>query len=170
MAIKFTFNMSDNDVAKGIVSIGKRSASIRKDMHSVAVSVLWNWAQSGDVSTACRRASEMLEHSDDAFAQKIVNWFGVHAGFTLVDTDDGKAFGYDADRTTIDADGYQAAKAETMFALTPDTPPQPYDLRAQILNLIQRAENKRTRGLKEGDNGPADLVKGLKSLVADDAS
>ncbi len=165
MAIRFTFNMTDEDVAKGIVSVGKRSKSIRKDMHLLAVSIMRNWAKSGDVKTAALRASQMLEHCDPAFSQKIVNWFGVHASFEMVESDGDKVFGYDGNKTMLSEDEFQAAKGETMFDLTPDNDPQPYDLRSKVLNLIAQAENRRTKGLKEGDDVPADLIASMKALV-----
>lgn len=164
--ITYNFTMSDENVAKAIVSIGKRSKSIRKDMHSVAVSVLHNWAKSGDVSTACNRATEMLDQCDPAFAQKIVNWFGMHAGFSLVETDDGNRFGYDADKTTLSTEEYQAAKAETMFELTPDKAPAPYDLRIKAMQLIEATEKKIVKGLGEDDNVEVELLQGLKALLA----
>jgi len=163
MAIKYSFVMDDASIDKAVVSIGKRSASIRKDMHSVAVSILFQWGKTGDVAAACHRANGALSLWDDAFAQKIVNWFGVHAGFAL--NDEG-VLEYSADQTTIDAKAFQAAKAETMFDLTPDNPPKAYDLRALVLDLIVKAENKRTKGLKADDYAPIELITALKAGVA----
>lgn len=163
MAITYTYTMDDASIEKGVVSIGKRSASIRKDMHSVAVSTLFQWGKTGDVAAACRRANAMLAQWDGAFAQKIVNWFGVHAGFSL---NEEKVFVYSADRTTIDADTFQAAKAESMFDLTPDPAPKAYDLRKLVLDLIVKAENKRTKGLGEKDYAPSALINALKAGVA----
>lgn len=53
MAITYTYTMDDASIEKGVVSIGKRSASIRKDMHSVAVSTLFQWGKTGDVLMRC---------------------------------------------------------------------------------------------------------------------
>jgi len=163
MAITYSFTMDDASIDKATVSVGKRSASIRKDMHSVAVSILFQWGKTGDVASACRRANAALSLWDGAFAQKIVNWFGVHAGFEL---NDEKVFVYNADKTTITADEFQAAKAETMFALTPDAAPVAYDLRKLVLDLIVKAENKRTKGLKDGDYAPSALIEAMKAGVA----
>ena len=163
MAITYSYTMDDSSIEKGVVSIGKRSASIRKDMHSVAVSTLFQWGKTGDVAAACRRANAMLTQWDGAFAQKIVNWFGVHAGFTL---NDENAFVYSADRTTLAPEAFQAAKAESMFDLTPDQAPKAYDLRKLVLDLIVKAENKRTKGLNDDDYAPLALITALKAGVA----
>lgn len=166
---KLTYNatMSDTDIVTGIASIGRRAGQLRKDIHSVATSILHNWAKSGDVSTAALRATELMGAIDAAHAQKCVNWFAQYASFTLVDTDDGKVFGYDGDVTTIDAETYQAARAESMFDLTPDKPVEPYVLREKIASLIEAA-TKRPNAKKthSDDDIPEEMIAALRAIVA----
>jgi hypothetical protein len=164
MAIKYTFNMSDNDVKKAISSIGSRSKTIRDQMHKVAVSILHNWAENGSVNVAKDRANQMLSECDPAYSQKIVNWFQKYAGFAFENGE----FSYV--ETQLSTETFQAARAESMFELTKDEAPKPMDLRAMILSLAERAEKKRVKGLTEEDVVPDDLVAGLKALVSDDNS
>lgn len=168
MAIKYTYTMSLEEIDKATASIQKRTASIRSDIHSVAVSIMHNWARSGAANVAVAKATALLASIDDNYHQACVNWFGAHGGFVYNTKE--KSFSYSPDKTTITPDEYQAARAETMFELTPPKAVQPYDLRAKVLALVASAEKRRKKGVGEKDNVPAELIAGLKSLVADDAS
>lgn len=161
MAIKYNYTMSDNDVAAGIKSVGKRTKSLRQHVVFLSVSILRNWAQSGDVATAARRAGELLEAADDAWSQKIVNWFGEYAGFELAEEG-----GFTYSHTTIDQSTFQDAKKNDLFAFTPDNPPQPYNLREKIIKLADAAKKRREKGLKDGDDVPQEMVDGLIALVS----
>jgi len=160
----YTFTMTTDEVDKACGNIVVRAKNLRIDIHKVAVSILHNWAVNGSVNVAAAQATKLLNSVDSSHAQKVVNWFGVHAGFELIDVDGDKAFGYDADRTTIEADDFQAAKAESMFDLTPDKKPEPYDLIPKLMAFIEAAE-KRAAKSKAGDNIPADKLAALKALV-----
>lgn len=165
MAVKFTYTMTDADVAKGTESVGRRVSSIRKDVKALTISILYNWAKHGDVATAARRASELLNAVDDSHKQKVVNWFGAVAGFQLADEDGDKSFTYT--QTKLTAEQYQAARdGKDLWVMTPDAAPKPYDLRAKLLQLIDQSEKRRAKGLKADDSIPTEMLDGLKALVA----
>lgn len=167
-ALKFSYSMSLSDIDKATVSVGRRTQSLRDDIHKVMVSILYNWARAGAVNVACDKANALFEQIDENYRQAYINWFGMHAGFVYDPKE--QSFSYSEEKTTINSEQFQAAKAETMFELTPPKAPQPYDLRAKVMNLISTAEKRRKKGLGEDDNVPADLVNGLKALVSDDDS
>lgn len=160
-AIKYSYAMSDDVVVKAIASIGNRSASIRKNMHHVAVSIMHNWAESGAANVARDRAQAMLDQCDPAFGQKIVNWFTVHAGFEF-DAEE-KSFSYT--RTTTSPEQFQAAKAETMFELTKDADPKPMDLLKDLKRVLAKAKKHRADG--DTEKVPAETVSALETLVTE---
>ena len=166
---KFTFTMTDKQVVAGIADINTRSKSIRVDMHMLACSILQNWAKAGAVNVAAQRATEFLHGVDAAHAQKVVNWFAVHAGFVW---DSGEeVFVYEG-KTTLTAEEYQAAKKESMFDLTPDKKPAPaVDLRARLMTVLADAKKRRVKGVREGiDVIDTDLLSKVEALLADDDS
>lgn len=144
MAIKYNFTMSADDIEAGITSASKRLASVKANIHCLAVSVIYRWATDRAANVAAAQATEMLKAFPD-FGQQIVNWFAVYGKLEL--TDEG-VFRYT--ETTVDADTFQKAKAETMFDLTPPAAPKPaFDFKAQLASLIQKAE-KRKHAVEEG--------------------
>ncbi len=159
MAIKYSFIMDDADVKKGITSVGTRSKSIRKDMHCLAVSILKNWAKSGAVNVACERANQMLVECDPAYAQKIVNWFTLYAGFTFAD----KKLSYT--ETKISVETVQKAQSETMFDLTKDAAPKAVDMVAGLKREIAKAKKAIANGLSDKDNVPEGMVEAAEKLL-----
>lgn len=169
MAIKYTFSMSLQDIDKATVSVGTRTQSLRKDIHAVMVSIMYNWARAGAINVARDKFNALFRQIDDNYQQAFINWVSVHAGMVYDEKEE--TFSYSDDRTTINSDQFQAAKAETMFELTPPKKPVPaYDLRAKVMQLVATAEKKRKAGLRDEDNVPPELVTALKSLVTDDDS
>ena len=162
MAIKYTFNMTDDAIAAGAASVKKRAGSIRKHVHFLNVSILFQWGKTGDAGAMAAKASVMLNSVDGSHKQKVVDWFGMFAGLQLNEEKDGFIY----TNTTIDAETFQAAKAETMYDVSPDKEVQVYDLRAKIINLIKSAENKRTKGLGEKDNVSVEDIAALKAIVS----
>ena len=155
---KFSYQMNDADILKGIVSIEKRTATLRQNIHQVAVSILKAWAISKDAKTAAHRATQLLEAADKYKAQAIVNWFAVYAGFEYSD----KVFTYT--ETTIEVSAVQAARDEPYWELSPPKDAKPFDLSGQIMALIEKAQKRRTKP-KDGDNIPADLLSKLVSTL-----
>lgn len=156
---KFNFTMSDADIASGTIVVGKGAKKLRDQIHFIGVSIIRNWSLTGDASTATRRASELLNAIDPSHKQKCVNWFGLHCKLTL--NDEKNAFTYT--ETTVSSDVFQAAKAESMFVLTEDKEPTPFDLNAEIVKLIERAR-KHAAKPKEGDVVPMDRLRALTFL------
>ncbi len=160
---KFTYAMTDKAIVDGIADVGKRSKSIRADMHKLAVSILNNWAKSGAANVAAQRAGEFLANADPAFSQKIVNWFSAHAGFEYDSGDE--VFTYT--KTTLSTAEFQAAKGETMFDLTPDKKAQPaVNLRAMLLKDIKTAKKRRVEGVRDGvDEIDTELLTQVEALL-----
>ena len=71
--VKYNFNMSANDIERGMASVKLRAASLRTHVHYLAVSILTEWAQSGAANVATQRATTLLDCVDGAHKQKIVN-------------------------------------------------------------------------------------------------
>lgn len=168
MAIKYTFTMSDENILAACASLKTRTSKMRDDIHKVACSILCSWGRNNAANVARDQANALLDAIDENYRQACVNWFGMHAGF-VYDTKE-QSFSYSPDKTTITPAEYQAARAETMFDLTPAKSVQPYDLRAKVLALVAAAEKRRKKGVGENDNVPVELIAGLKALVEDDAS
>ena len=74
---------------------------------------------------------------------------------------------FEGDRDNLSPEEYQKiVDGKNIFDFTPDNPPKPFDLRAQVLKLVEKAENKRTKGLKDGDSVPATMIEALKAAAA----
>lgn len=169
-AIKFNYNMSYDAIDKGIESVAKRTTKLREDIHKIAVSILVRWNETGDASTAAAKASALLDGVDKYKAQAIVNWFSIYAGFTY--STESKEFSYTT--TTIALEVKKGAiyvngddKAlEPYWKVTPPKTPQPFDLPGKLQNLITQAEKRREKGLQDGDDVPADVLRKLKEALA----
>lgn len=160
-AVKYTQTMSDADIVKGCASVKSRSESIRKHVDFLAVSILFQWARSGDASAMAMKAGILLNSVDASHVQKIVNYFGAYAGLELNEEKNG--FTYTV--TTMTPAKFQEAKAMSVFSFTPDKAPEAYDLRKAILALIERADAKRKKGLKAEDFAPEAMIEGLRSVL-----
>lgn len=158
--MSFSYTMNDDQIAKGLVSIGKRAASLREDVHKISVSILFRWHESRDARAAVERASALLGVVDGSHKQKIINWFSVYAGFSY-DTDT-NVFTYT--NTTISEEQVKAAKAETAYKLTKDADPKPFDLPGKIQNLLKQAKKAQQAGVS-GSNIPDDMLDGLAHLI-----
>lgn len=148
--MKFTSKMTDTDIAKGIVDIGNRSASIRVDLQHLIVSITRNWAESGAVNVCATRMSELLNEMDAAHQQKLVNWCAMHCQFELMDDEDGNTgFAYNPDHTKMTKDEFIAAKGENMFVLTPD--PKPVKVVTSFGKVSELVEFLQKRAKASGD-------------------
>ena len=54
---------TDAKIDELIVLIGKRGASLQKDIHRAACSIIRRWHESSDVSVAVRQMNALLGHS-----------------------------------------------------------------------------------------------------------
>lgn len=161
MPIKYNYAMTDADIESGIASVGKRSKSLREDIHKLSVSILKAWATSGDAGAASKRASSLLEAADKYKAQAIVNWFAVYASFEY-DNGEG-SFSYTATTTTVE--NVQAAKEEPYWQLSPPKPAQPFNLMTKLNTLVDSAKKRRVKGMKEGDDIPQDILDALSAIA-----
>jgi len=160
-AIKYTYDMSFEDIDKGIKSVGTRGTKLRNDTHSICVSLLSRWIKTGDVSVPCSKATVLVDTADGYHSQALVNWFTVHAGFKW-DTD-AKAFTYST--TTMDLDRAKAAKDEPYWTLTPPKEVKAFDLPSKVMALIKQAEKKRGKGLTDEDTISEEMITQLKAVV-----
>ena len=172
MAVKFTYNMTLDQIDAGIASIAKRQSQVKSDMHRVVVSILYNWAQSGAVNVAVEKANRMLANCDENHRQAIVNYFCLHGQWDYDTSSETFSYG---DKRTITSEEYQAAKAETMFQLSPPKPAQsPFDMSEKVMQLAQSAEKKlkeNAKAIAKGEEAPhavtQEQVDSLKSLVSE---
>lgn len=162
---KFNFNMSYEDIDKGIKSVNNRGTKLRDDIHALCISILSRWLEDGNVQVPRDKATALLTHVDGYHAQALVNWFKAYAGF---DWDkEAKVFVYSKDKTTITLEEAKAAKAEPYYELTPPKAPEKaFDLPTLVQTLIARAEKKREKGLKDGDNASDEMIQKLKAVLA----
>lgn len=163
-AVKFNYKMTPDQIVAGQNSLKRRGAKARDDQHKVNVSILHNWATGGAANVAAERAAYTVNNCDSYYAQAIVNWFTVHAGFAW-DADE-KKFSYS--KTKISADEFQSAKGETFVDLTPPSEPKPFKLDDKIATLITAAENrmkaKADKRTDEDDIDPAH-IEALKAIL-----
>ena len=158
---KFSFKMTDADIVVGIASIGKAAARTRDQVHMVACSIIRNWITSGDAATAARRATELTAHIDPSHAQKAVNWFGKFCKFEY--DKQNKAYVYTV--TTIPTEVFQAAREKSMFQLTKDAVPEPYNL-VESINRVLDTATKRALKQREGDAIDLALVRRIREVLA----
>ena len=167
--ITYSYSMTAEMIDAAIPAYGKRVGTMREDAHKIAVSIARNWAEHGAVNVAADKMTAFLGNIDAAHAQKLVNWCNVHLGFELEGSGDDAKFVYT--KTTLSTEEWNEAKAQTMFALTPDSKPQPFNFNAELAKLIAKAE-KRPSSTKKTDEDVIDAAQlaAAKALLADDAS
>ena len=102
----------------------------------------------------------MLETCDGSYSQKIVNWFCSYGGWVFDNEDNTFTYG----ETTLSAERYQECRAETMFDLTPDAAPKPFNLPDAIKALLTRAEARKAKA-NEDDLIPTTLLASLKAIA-----
>lgn len=157
--------LTDDKIQKLIPSIKTRAATLRKDIVRASVSIMHNWAESGAVNVAAKRAGELFDAVDDAHKVKVANWFGAFAGFTFDMTEDTVSVAYD--KTKLSTKGFQSCLEKDIFAFTPDNLTA-FKLDDLILNLVARAEKR--LAAKDEKRSPDDDINterlmALKALV-----
>lgn len=171
MTLKYTFNMSYEDIAQGITNLAKRETMTDEMIHKLAVSILVRWNETGDAPTAAANAGKLLNAASQYKAQALVNWFSIYAGFAY-DTEE-KAFSYT--QTTIEM---RVEKGKIYFngddkpvmtfkEVTPPKDPKPFKLPEKIERLIQQARSKRDKGLSDEDDIPEDVLRKLQAVLAE---
>jgi hypothetical protein len=161
--MKYSFTMSFSDVEKGAVLTGKRSATIKQDIHKMNVSILQAWFTSGDVSHAARTAGILLANVDGYYGQAIVNWFKMFAGFDYDPKNKEQPFSYTATKITVDE--VKAAKLKTFEQVTP--PPQPKAFK--FIEELQKVLSKAAKHLEkpvEGDAVDPEAYRKAQALLA----
>ena len=89
---------TDAKIDELIVLIGKRGASLQKDIHRAACSIIRRWHDSNDVSVAVRQMNALLEAIPSmGRANAFKAW--VEASATFVWNADDSCFAYHAKRT-----------------------------------------------------------------------
>lgn len=162
MTVKYNYQMTDADIVTGTKSVGTRTATLRKNIHQIMVSIVYRWAQSGDASAAAGRAAALLQEVDSYTAQAVINWFKAYGDLDYDKEEE--TFSYNG--TTVSTDVFQAAKEEPYWKLTPPSKPQPaFDLNARLMQLVKSAQKKREKGLKEGDSVPVDMLEALSAIA-----
>lgn len=171
MTLKYTFNMSYEDIAKGMSSLAKREVTTDDMIHKLAVSILVRWNDTGDVAKAATDASTLLEAASKYKAQALVNWFSIYAGFAY-DVKE-KAFSYT--QTTIEMRVEKGKiyfngddqPVQTFKEVTPPADPKPFKLPAKIEALIKQARSKREKGLSEEDDISEAMLRKLQAVLAE---
>lgn len=136
-AAKFSFQMNETQISEGIASVKRRSASVRRDIHKMCVSVGFIWFKNRDAKTAARLATEIV-NSIDYHAQAVADWFTGFYGFQW--DAENKEFTYT--RTTISEEDLKAAKATSFEEFSPPKPVKAMDILKELDRLISRADNR----------------------------
>ena len=156
---------TDAKIDELIVLIGKRGASLQKDIHRAACSIIRRWHDSNDVSVAVRQMNALLEAIPSmGRANAFKAWVEAYA--TFVWNADDSCFAYHAKRTKISLGDAQAACATPFWEFKKEAEYKPMNLDDLIAALIARADKRRQDGLKDGDVVDADKIKALKAIIA----
>lgn len=162
--VSFSFTMKPEMIELGQKALQKRSAKTILDQHKINVSILHNWADNGAVNVAAQRAAMVIANCDPYYAQAIVNWYAVHAGFEW----DAKEKSFTYTKTKLSAEEWQAAKGEDFKTLTPPSTPKAFNLDEKIKTLITAAENRmkaKAEKRHEDDDISMDHLQMLKAIV-----
>jgi hypothetical protein len=152
-AVKFNFEMAPAQIEAGIKSIGKRSKSLREDVHKVAVSVLVQWHKTGDVRQPIKFVNSLVKDGEAYYAQALHDWFIAFGEFKY----EGGEF--KPGKTKIDMDTVKAAKAQPFWDFSPPKAIKPLDLPAKIAALIRQAEKRVEDENKRADGDDVEKLK-----------
>jgi hypothetical protein len=165
MTVKYSFVMSDKDISDATVSLSKTVSSTRVKVHQIAVSILHNWAEHGAANVACNRAAELLKAMDPSHAQKAVNWFAKYGGLKLEGKKDEKKFIYTESKITSNV--YQDARKQSMFDLSKDTDPKPFNDIEKLDHLIRAVSSRVTsKGASEDDVIHFEMWREIRAVAA----
>jgi len=165
MTVKYSFVMSDKDISDATLSLSKTVSSTRIKVHQIAVSILHNWAEHGAANVAASRATELLKAMDPSHAQKAVNWFSKYGGLKLEGKKDEKKFVYTESK--IEPQVYQNARKQSMYDLTKDTAPKPFNDIEKLDNLMQAVTSRITsKSASEEDVIHFEMWKEIRAVAA----
>ena len=166
-AIKFAYNMADNNVGAGITSVKKRHASLLKDVQMLAVSIIHRLHECGDGETATLRANALIDAVANGKQNSLRRWFETQANMVYNKETKLLVIGHGPaspikHHSKIDA---MASRDVMWYDAIPDAEYKPIaDFGAQIAQLLKKGLKDRAE-LGDKSKVSPDQIKALELLV-----
>lgn len=158
--------MTMDQIVQSVATIERNAGTLQSRIHRTAVSLLKlvhdkkiKPADAAPIMTNIQKASP---YHANAFSQ----WVALKTPFLWAD--ETKTW-YAAPDFEFKGKAFMAARDEPFWEVSPPKEAKPIDLMADIQRLIDKAvkRTERDEGLVEGDNIPMDVIRQLRSVVAD---
>ena len=130
------------EINKGISAFSKSMAHVDETVHILACSALTHASEHGD-NTLCTKLVQAMPKSGRKAA--LVEWFVKFGALTWVKIGEEQKF-KKSERRAYDL---ETAYVTPFYDLTPDTVPQPFDLK-KLLKMIEQATKKAQKGREAG--------------------
>lgn len=149
---------------KNIASIAKRAATLDKEIHLCAVSVIAHTAKHNDPDTSTRLVEAL---GKTMRKQALIAWMLNYGAFKQ--DDDGKLV-YDVKRrdAVLDDANIAAAEAEPFWEFMPEKPYVQFDLNKAITALLKKAEHALETEQQDAALVQPDKLAALRSIVKAD--
>lgn len=163
--MKYTGNMSFEDIEKAIPMLAKRGAGFRNDVQKLITSIAVQWIASGNVAHAAKLMTRIATEIEGYYGQAIVNYAQGMFGMNW----DGKAKALVYTRTTIDKTVLDQVKKEPFWEFSPPKEIKGFDFFGDLMKLLDKNQKKlgEPDKLTEKDHvASLELVRNIKSLLA----
>lgn len=163
--MKYTGNMSFEDIEKAIPMLAKRGAGFRNDVQKLITSIAVQWIASGNVAHAAKLMTRIATEIEGYYGQAIVNYAQGMFGMNW----DGKLKALVYTRTTIDKAVLDQVKKEPFWEFSPPKEIKGFDFFGDLMKLLDKNQKKlgEPDKLTEKDHvASLELVRSIKSLLA----
>lgn len=161
--MKYTGNMSFEDIEKAIPMLAKRGAGFRKDIQSLMLSIARQWKASGNVAHAAKLMTRIVNEVEGYYGQAIVDYGQGLYGFKW----EKKAFSYTV--TTLDDAMVKKIAAVPFWTFSPPREPKGFDFMAEFQKLLDKNQKKLADPSKLTDKDhvlPLDKVRAIREVLA----
>ena len=149
-------------IDKGILSFARKGKALDEYGHMLACSIVQHVFKHRESSLVNKMIDSLAQQ---ARANSLREYF--EANTPILCDNEAKKFIFSKERAKeMDAAHYiQAAKDNPFYTFAPDKAYKPFDFNAALTLLINRAETKLSKGLKEGDAIDPASVAAIKALI-----
>lgn len=168
--MKYSGNMSFEDIEKAIPLLAKRGAGFRKDIQSLILSIARQWLASGNVAQAAKLMSRITNEVEGYYAQALVNYAQALLGFSW----DTKAKAFTYTETKLTAEMVKAISKEPFWEFSPPAEPKATDFTGLLYALLNKnakaqagdtIKKKEAKGVKDTVI-PVGVVRAIRELLA----
>lgn len=168
--MKYSGNMSFEDIEKAIPMLAKRGAGFRKDIQSLILSIARQWLASGNVAQAAKLMSRITNEVEGYYAQALVNYSQALLGFSW----DTKAKAFTYTETKLTPDMVKAISKEAFWEFSPPVAPKATDFASLLYALLNKnakaqaedsVKKKEANGVKDTVI-PAGVARQIRELLA----